>query len=230
MAVEVASLEIKDDLPQPSTKLFDPSLETKFAKPLQSNFIEDDTTTYLSEMKLKDEACDSVINTSNQPPIKDSERLSSDNDENASSNEEDYSSDDESSDEESSDEEEIRAPIELIGEFIQYIRGAQWEKAKKLCSMILIYEPQNAEALQFKPLIEERLQMAEESDDSDEDSSSDEYDSEEEEEDYKESDREEEEGELSSDDDDEEEDHKEHILNPLIFQHKDTDDGKVWKP
>ncbi|KAL8183452.1 UNVERIFIED_CONTAM: hypothetical protein K2H54_041597 [Gekko kuhli] len=31
--------------------------------------------------------------------------------------------------------------------------------AKKLCQMILIYEPQNPEAMQFLPLIERKLQL-----------------------------------------------------------------------
>lgn len=72
----------------------------------------------------------------------------------------DSSSDDDSSDEESSEDEEIKAPVELIGEFLQYVRTSDWENAAKLCKMILIYEPDHAVALQFQSVIEEKSQVS----------------------------------------------------------------------
>lgn len=72
----------------------------------------------------------------------------------------DSSSDDDSSDDESSEDEEIKAPVELIGEFLQYVRTSDWENAAKLCKMILIYEPDNTVALQFQTVIEEKSQVS----------------------------------------------------------------------
>ncbi|XP_041459098.1 protein starmaker-like isoform X2 [Lytechinus variegatus] len=67
--------------------------------------------------------------------------------------------DEEDVDEEEDDEEEEgpTAPIELMGEFLDSVMEEDYETADKLCKMILIYEPENAECLQFKPLIEEML-------------------------------------------------------------------------
>ncbi|KAI8495612.1 Glutamate-rich protein 2 [Branchiostoma belcheri] len=67
-------------------------------------------------------------------------------------------SDDDDDDDDESDE-EIKAPFELLGEFLESVMKEEYETAQKLCQMILIYEPENPEALQFKPLIEERLQQ-----------------------------------------------------------------------
>jgi len=61
----------------------------------------------------------------------------------------------------------VKAPIELIAEFITYIRSGKWERAQKLCKMILIYEPENGIAIQFKDLIEEKIQLDLEESDSD---------------------------------------------------------------
>ncbi|XP_054828370.1 glutamate-rich protein 2 [Eublepharis macularius] len=51
------------------------------------------------------------------------------------------------------------APLELMGEFLKAIMEQDYTLAKKLCQMILIYEPQNPEAQQFLPLIEQKLQL-----------------------------------------------------------------------
>ncbi|XP_036425529.1 glutamate-rich protein 2 isoform X2 [Colossoma macropomum] len=70
------------------------------------------------------------------------------------------------SEEESGDDEECRedeetaehrAPIELLAEFLKAVMGKDYPLAKKLCQMILIYEPENLEAKHFLPLIEERI-------------------------------------------------------------------------
>ncbi|XP_015214312.2 glutamate-rich protein 2 isoform X2 [Lepisosteus oculatus] len=80
---------------------------------------------------------------------------------------------------EDSEDEGNKAPIELLGEFLQSVMDKNYTLASKLCQMILIYEPDNPEARQFIPLIEEKLliEQAEEqsdeeegTDDSDEDS------------------------------------------------------------
>ncbi|XP_019336005.1 glutamate-rich protein 2 isoform X3 [Alligator mississippiensis] len=68
--------------------------------------------------------------------------------------------DDESSSEHSENENgKGSAPIELLGEFLKAIMGGNYSLAKKLCHMILIYEPENTEAKQFLPLLEEKLLM-----------------------------------------------------------------------
>ncbi|XP_039769085.1 glutamate-rich protein 2 [Ornithorhynchus anatinus] len=94
----------------------------------------------------------------------------------------DTRSDDSSDDkEENSDEpgkkEKGTAPLELMAEFLRAIMDQDYNLAKKLCQMILIYEPENPEAKQFFPLIEEKLLMDsaqglgdEDYEDSDEDS------------------------------------------------------------
>ncbi|XP_067405968.1 glutamate-rich protein 2 [Emydura macquarii macquarii] len=66
--------------------------------------------------------------------------------------------DDESSSERSENEDGKRnAPIELLGEFLKAIMDQDYSLARKLCQMILIYEPENTEAKQFLPLLEEKL-------------------------------------------------------------------------
>lgn len=76
----------------------------------------------------------------------------------------------ESSDEDESDDENGRAPIELLGEFISAVMAEDYQVAQKLCQMILIYEPENPEAKQFSPLIEEMLQVELQQSSEDEDS------------------------------------------------------------
>ncbi|XP_062052324.1 glutamate-rich protein 2 [Lepus europaeus] len=72
---------------------------------------------------------------------------------------------------------EIRAPLELMAEFLRAEMGRDYHLAKKLCQMILIYEPENPEAKEFLSLIEEMLlkekerTVEEEDEDSEEESS-----------------------------------------------------------
>ncbi|XP_078581371.1 uncharacterized protein LOC144864856 [Branchiostoma floridae x Branchiostoma japonicum] len=75
------------------------------------------------------------------------------------SDDSDDDEDDEDEDEDDDSDDEIKAPFELLGEFLESVMKEEYETAQKLCQMILIYEPENPEALQFKPLIEERLQQ-----------------------------------------------------------------------
>ncbi|XP_030435940.1 glutamate-rich protein 2 isoform X1 [Gopherus evgoodei] len=113
--------------------------------------------------------------------------------------------DDESSSENSENEDRKRnAPIELLGEFLKAIMDQDYNLSKKLCQMILIYEPENTEAKQFLPLLEEKLLIEstqnfgnEEGEETDEGSSEDS------EEDTSSSDSSDDEGEESSDDSDE---------------------------
>ncbi|XP_006141558.1 glutamate-rich protein 2 isoform X2 [Tupaia chinensis] len=72
-----------------------------------------------------------------------------------------------------------RAPLELMAEFLRAEMGRDYHLAKKLCQMILLYEPENPEAKEFFSLIEEMLLMEkaqnlEEADEDSEDDSSDE--------------------------------------------------------
>ncbi|XP_006003036.2 glutamate-rich protein 2 [Latimeria chalumnae] len=76
---------------------------------------------------------------------------------------------DEEEEETSEEEEDRRAPIELLGEFLKAIMDQDYKLASKLCQMILIYEPENPEAKQFIPLIEEKL-LLDETDEQTEDS------------------------------------------------------------
>ena len=49
--------------------------------------------------------------------------------------------------------------ITLIASSFCINRRGEWQDAKKLCEMILIYEPDNPEALEFFPMIEERIKV-----------------------------------------------------------------------
>ncbi|XP_016416394.1 protein IFH1-like [Sinocyclocheilus rhinocerous] len=74
------------------------------------------------------------------------------------------------SEEDGNESAEGHVPLELFAEFLQAVMSRNYQLAKKLCQMILIYEPQNSEAKSFLPLIEEKLLIAdEESDDDDDD-------------------------------------------------------------
>ncbi|KAK2184668.1 hypothetical protein NP493_257g01029 [Ridgeia piscesae] len=76
-----------------------------------------------------------------------------------------------------------KAPNQLLIEFVTSLMSEDYVTAKKLCEMILIYEPTNKEALQFQPLINEKIQLDEEreteesDDDTDSDDDSDDDDS-----------------------------------------------------
>ncbi|XP_073707253.1 glutamate-rich protein 2 [Garra rufa] len=82
------------------------------------------------------------------------------------------------SEEDGNESAEGHVPLELFAEFLQALMTKNYQLAKKLCQMILIYEPQNSEAKSFLPLIEEKLliEADEESDDDDDDDESEEYD------------------------------------------------------
>ncbi|XP_073161903.1 glutamate-rich protein 2 isoform X9 [Lepidochelys kempii] len=110
-------------------------------------------------------------------------------------------------DDESSSENEDRkrnAPIELLGEFLKAIMDQDYSLSKKLCQMILIYEPENTEAKQFLPLLEEKLLIESTQNFGDEEGEeTDEGSSEDSEEDTSSSNSSDDEGEESSDDSDE---------------------------
>ncbi|KAF7248344.1 Glutamate-rich protein 2 [Varanus komodoensis] len=90
------------------------------------------------------------------------------------------SSDDETNEQNQNEAKKRIAPLQLMGEFLNAIMERKYSLAKKLCQMILIYEPDNPEAKQFLPLIEHKLlldsQRGEEAEDTGE-GSSDESDS-----------------------------------------------------
>ncbi|XP_075840508.1 glutamate-rich protein 2 isoform X1 [Microtus pennsylvanicus] len=60
-------------------------------------------------------------------------------------------------DDEGTPKKETRAPLELMAEFLRAEMGRDYQLAKKLCQMILIYEPENPVAKEFFSLIEEIL-------------------------------------------------------------------------
>ncbi|ESO86796.1 hypothetical protein LOTGIDRAFT_166797 [Lottia gigantea] len=82
------------------------------------------------------------------------------NDETSSENEDD-------DDDDEDDDEKPKAPNELFMEFLTCIMNKDYPTAKKLCRMILIYEPQHEEALKFQNLIEEKILLDQEPDVSD---------------------------------------------------------------
>ncbi|XP_020756152.1 glutamate-rich protein 2 isoform X1 [Odocoileus virginianus] len=84
---------------------------------------------------------------------------------------------DEDKEEDSNPNKDTHAPLELMTEFLRAEMGHDYHLAKKLCQMILIYEPENPEAKEFFSLIEEMLllekaQNLEEDDDESEDDNS----------------------------------------------------------
>ncbi|XP_059116632.1 glutamate-rich protein 2 isoform X4 [Peromyscus eremicus] len=86
-------------------------------------------------------------------------------------------------DEEGPSKKETRAPLELMAEFLRAEMGRDYQLAKKLCQMILIYEPENPVAKEFFSLIEEILlkekaQKREEDDEDSEEATSSESDAE----------------------------------------------------
>uniref|UniRef100_A0A673U425 Glutamate rich 2 n=1 Tax=Suricata suricatta TaxID=37032 RepID=A0A673U425_SURSU len=66
---------------------------------------------------------------------------------------------DDDNDEDSNPNKDTQAPLELMAEFLRAEMGQDYHLAKKLCQMILIYEPENPEAKEFFSLIEEMLRM-----------------------------------------------------------------------
>ncbi|XP_050967448.1 glutamate-rich protein 2 [Labeo rohita] len=93
------------------------------------------------------------------------------------------------SEEDGNESAEGHVPLELFAEFLQAVMTKNYQLAKKLCQMILIYEPQNSEAKSFLPLIEEKLLIeADEESDDDDDDDSDEYDTSDDDDDYVEDD------------------------------------------
>ncbi|XP_070813010.1 glutamate-rich protein 2 [Pituophis catenifer annectens] len=109
------------------------------------------------------------------------------------------SSDDENNTRQTDNETQKRiAPLQLMGEFLKAIMERKYNLAKKLCQMILIYEPSNPEAKQFLPLIEKKLLL--ESHCADEDEETDEEGSDETEEETNSSESSETESEPSSED------------------------------
>ncbi|CAH2305736.1 Hypothetical predicted protein [Pelobates cultripes] len=85
----------------------------------------------------------------------------------------------ESSDEDESGDETGGAPTQLCAEFLKAVMDKDYKLAQKLCQMLLLYEPENPEAKEFSPLIEEMLQIeAQQSDTEDEEDDDDETDEE----------------------------------------------------
>ncbi|XP_008067106.1 glutamate-rich protein 2 [Carlito syrichta] len=86
---------------------------------------------------------------------------------------------DEDNDEDSNPRKDNHAPLELMTEFLRAEMDRDYHLAKKLCQMILIYEPENPEAKEFFALIEEMLliekaqNLKKEEEESEEDSSDD---------------------------------------------------------
>ncbi|XP_051265036.1 glutamate-rich protein 2 isoform X2 [Dicentrarchus labrax] len=58
---------------------------------------------------------------------------------------------------EDAEEEDLKAPVELIMEFLRAVMDRDSQLASRLCQMILIYEPDNPEASEFLPLIQKKL-------------------------------------------------------------------------
>ncbi|XP_077414319.1 glutamate-rich protein 2 isoform X2 [Vanacampus margaritifer] len=66
-------------------------------------------------------------------------------------------------------------PVKLMIEFLTALMDKDFQRAKRLCHMILIYEPHHPEASEFLPLIQRKLREEQQADqDSDESKSDDE--------------------------------------------------------
>ncbi|KAK3575887.1 hypothetical protein CHS0354_032106 [Potamilus streckersoni] len=131
-----------------------------------------------------------------------------------------YKSEDPENDEESSssteegdvaEEEDLighkgKAPNNLLMEFLTAVMEKDYQTAAKLCKMILIYEPDNKEALSFAPLIEEKIKLDEEADVNESEGVDEEGEEEEEEEDDE---KEEDDGDDSEEDSDADEEDEE---------------------
>uniref|UniRef100_A0A8D0BXT2 Glutamate-rich protein 2 n=1 Tax=Salvator merianae TaxID=96440 RepID=A0A8D0BXT2_SALMN len=102
------------------------------------------------EMKISQEVEKTTNHEVSNEPEKDVDRQNADEKSSDSSDDENY---------EQSDNviEKRVAPLQLMGEFLKAIMEKKYSLAKKLCQMILIYEPENPEAKQFLPLIEQKL-------------------------------------------------------------------------
>ncbi|XP_075875836.1 glutamate-rich protein 2 isoform X2 [Nelusetta ayraudi] len=85
-----------------------------------------------------------------------------------------------SEEEEEVDGKDIKAPLELVIEFLGAVMDRDVQLASRLCQMILLHEPDNPEARQFLPLIQEKLleehemERSTEEEEDDDDSGSDE--------------------------------------------------------
>ncbi|XP_024262225.1 glutamate-rich protein 2 isoform X2 [Oncorhynchus tshawytscha] len=77
--------------------------------------------------------------------------------------------DDDNGEADDDEEEGYRAPLELMAEFLKSVMEKDFVLAEKLCQMILVYEPNNPEAKQFIPLIQERLEREQEEKSQDDD-------------------------------------------------------------
>lgn len=67
--------------------------------------------------------------------------------------------DDDDDDEDWEDGVKQKAPMQLMMEFIGCLMEGDYPNAAKLCKMILMYEPDNTEALKFQPLIDEKIEL-----------------------------------------------------------------------
>ncbi|XP_026230830.1 putative uncharacterized protein YGR160W [Anabas testudineus] len=82
----------------------------------------------------------------------------------------------EQTDKEDIEDEDLKAPVELIIEFLRAIMDKDFQLASKLCQMILIYEPHNLDASEFLPLIRKQLQKEQEEESSEDDDDDDDDD------------------------------------------------------
>ncbi|XP_049603096.1 glutamate-rich protein 2 isoform X1 [Syngnathus scovelli] len=64
-------------------------------------------------------------------------------------------------------------PVELLMEFLRALTDKDYQQAKRLCKIILIYDPLHPEASEFLPLIQAKLSEEEENQDSDDSDDSD---------------------------------------------------------
>ncbi|KAK3745359.1 hypothetical protein RRG08_064683 [Elysia crispata] len=125
-----------------------------------------------------------------------------------------YEDGDDDDDEEDSDNEERKAPNELLMEFVECLMKKDYKNAEKLCKMILLYEPTNPEALNFQPVIEEKLKLEAEAQEGDEDEDEDNSEDEDDDDD----DEEDEDDDSSSDDSDDDDDDDDDDDNDSIFR------------
>uniref|UniRef100_H0XFR3 Glutamate rich 2 n=2 Tax=Otolemur garnettii TaxID=30611 RepID=H0XFR3_OTOGA len=151
--VSSKTIENKISLKNPENRVSSTSIENKSILNLQSDLW---SSSFLKESTGK-AGKDTVIakqEKNNESCLQDTDSKLSE-----STDDDEDDTNDEDNNESSNAKKDTCAPLELMAEFLRAEMGGDYHLAKKLCQMILIYEPENPEAKEFFALIEEMLQM-----------------------------------------------------------------------
>uniref|UniRef100_A0A8C6RC39 Glutamate rich 2 n=1 Tax=Nannospalax galili TaxID=1026970 RepID=A0A8C6RC39_NANGA len=170
---EVSSKKNKDKISFKNTENKIPSKSTESKDIITNRHSDLSSSSFRKESKAGKDAVLAKQEKNNEDCLQDTNDKFSDSTD--SEGEDDTNDED---DKGSNTKKESRAPLELMAEFLRAEMGRDYQLAKKLCQMILIYEPENPVAKEFFSLIEEILLKEktqthqEDEEDSKEDSSS----------------------------------------------------------